>query len=763
MSNATVSDYNLLPVADGSRLALIVGNSAYAHMNPLANPVNDATDMQRLLEQVGFTTTLVLDSSLAEIEAATRSFIDSSKSGAVTSALFFYAGHAVQYEGSNYLIPVDANITREYELISKAYQMDSLLKGLERSSADLNLIVLDACRDNPFSTTRGGDRGLSAMSLSSSESMVVFATAPGRVAEDGAGENSPFTLAMKEHLLTPDLEIRHLIARISRSVQEQTGGRQVPWVNTSFTGQFFFLTGEQELLLRELQLQTLSGELATLEVELQQKMEAIDQAQSAEEIHRLEIEQRLLEGQATAKRLEEERIIFLQRAAEAQLAVLAQERAAKEQLQSQLSEEGRALEALAQQRRTELAQLAQQQSQALEVEERLATIEAYLAAIDEMRFSYTETLRLTEAEFQNIKHQQEAAYRAADPQDPWETPEGFERRVRQFTASLEAEQQQQLSLIESQRNAELSQLEHQLNTYKAALLRTTFEIGPEQLTVRVLPFDAYSRYFPIEVSSESRLMPFVIPIQYRIAETEREAIGREYVRIDDAAKANALIATIDYSLEELSPAFWRIVPSRLHLFTLLEEEKGQPKELLSTELNITASALPKLRVGNEYEIGDAGPAGGYIFYDKGSYSDGWRYLEAAPAGWSGTLEDPHHEFGGYGTLIGGTSTAIGSGKANTEKIVQRLGSGSYAARIAVNYVKTVGGVRYDDWFLPSKDELNLLYQNLHKKGLAGFSVDFYWSSSEVSGGYAWRQVFRGNYQNNDYRDGVNRVRPIRAF
>lgn len=167
-----------------------------------------------------------------------------------------------------------------------------------------------------------------------------------------------------------------------------------------------------------------------------------------------------------------------------------------------------------------------------------------------------------------------------------------------------------------------------------------------------------------------------------------------------------------------------------------------------------------------YIIGDIGPAGGYIFYDKGSYSDGWRYLEAAPAGneWRAKV------WGGYGTEVGGTGTAVGTGASNTEKIVAKFGNAEpykrnidYAAKLCADLVVTKGGVTYDDWFLPSRDELNLMYQNLKKNNLGGFSEDYYWSSSELNTFHAWFQLFTNGDQYLYNRYYVSRVRPVRAF
>lgn len=167
-----------------------------------------------------------------------------------------------------------------------------------------------------------------------------------------------------------------------------------------------------------------------------------------------------------------------------------------------------------------------------------------------------------------------------------------------------------------------------------------------------------------------------------------------------------------------------------------------------------------------YEVRDIGPAGGYVFYDKGSYSDGWRHLEAAPASneYSGKV------WGGMGTTVGGTGTAIGTGEGNTQKIVARFGNAEpyenkadYAAKLCSDLVVTKNGVVYDDWFLPSKDELDLMYQKLKKNNLGGFSEGDYWSSSERYANFAWAQGFSSGGQASYDRLNDYRVRPVRAF
>ncbi len=164
----------------------------------------------------------------------------------------------------------------------------------------------------------------------------------------------------------------------------------------------------------------------------------------------------------------------------------------------------------------------------------------------------------------------------------------------------------------------------------------------------------------------------------------------------------------------------------------------------------TWSAVAAIAIG--YFVGGFGPAEGIVFYDKGSYSDGWRYLEAAKSDQATRVE-----WGVRGTSVGGTSTGIGSGKANTEKIVNKLGSGNYAVRICYDLV--LGG--YDDWFLPSRDELYELYKQ--KDTVGSFASDIYWSSSEYGSNYAWGQGFYSGGQYGDDKSLDVHVRAVRAF
>jgi len=159
---------------------------------------------------------------------------------------------------------------------------------------------------------------------------------------------------------------------------------------------------------------------------------------------------------------------------------------------------------------------------------------------------------------------------------------------------------------------------------------------------------------------------------------------------------------------------------------------------------------------NPHSLRDPGPAGGWIFYDKGSYSGGWRYLEAAPSDQSTGIQWTNESHVDIGT----TGIAIGTGQANTIAIVTTSGEGSYAAQLCDDLTK--GG--YNDWFLPSKDALNQMYLNLKVDGVGGFIDDYYWSSSELYGAdAALLQDFTDGYQANDDKNAARRVRAVRAF
>ena len=228
------------------RVALVVGNSKYVSANGVPNAVNDARVMARALRDIGFVVADGYDLSRDSMERLIREFLRKSESAHV--ALFFYAGHGLQVDGRNYLLPVNAKLEAASDLAFETVGLDNMLESLD-GAARTNIIILDACRNNPFAQTlasrSGAARsvtvlsGLAGYSNLGTGTLIAFSTAPGAVALDGNGSNSPFTKALARHVRTPGLEVRQMLTRVRADVAAETRGKQIPWDNSSLLGEVY--------------------------------------------------------------------------------------------------------------------------------------------------------------------------------------------------------------------------------------------------------------------------------------------------------------------------------------------------------------------------------------------------------------------------------------------------------------------------------------------------------------------------------------------
>ena len=234
------------------RVALIIGNSAYAHTPPLPNPRNDAEALAEVLGGLGFEVVEGLDLDRASTTRLLRAYADRLKGASV--ALFFYAGHGLQVDGINYLVPVDARLEEENDLPFEAVELSLVLRLMQRQ-VPTSLVFVDACRNNPLaqnlSRSMGKSRsvavGKGLARVSSGVGMLIaYATQPDAVAADGAGRHSPFTGALLKHIAAPGLEVRQVLSRVRERVVRESGGRQVPWDNSSLTGDFYFAAQQPE-------------------------------------------------------------------------------------------------------------------------------------------------------------------------------------------------------------------------------------------------------------------------------------------------------------------------------------------------------------------------------------------------------------------------------------------------------------------------------------------------------------------------------------
>ena len=230
--------------AAADRVALVVGNGAYVHAPPLANPVNDAADMAEALRGLGFEVVLGLDLDREGFYDKLATFADASRGA--EAALFFYAGHGLQVDGANYVAPVDVALTSTLALERGAVELETVMR---RMRGETNLVFLDACRDNPLAAagTRGVGRGLARVEAMRRGALIAFATRPGGVAADGDGRNSPFTAALLEHIGRPGESVTDMLTSVTATVLERTAERQEPWVSLSLTRNFYFAPGETPL------------------------------------------------------------------------------------------------------------------------------------------------------------------------------------------------------------------------------------------------------------------------------------------------------------------------------------------------------------------------------------------------------------------------------------------------------------------------------------------------------------------------------------
>ncbi len=225
-------------LASERRTALVIGNGNYTD-GRLPNPTNDARLMERTLKEVGFQVTTLIDADQRAMKTAIRDFGQALSAGGV--GLFYYAGHGMQVQGSNYLIPVGSKINVEADVDIEAVRVDAVLAALDAARNRLNLVVLDACRNNPFArSVRSGTRGLAYVAAPTG-TLVAFATAPGSVAQDGTGQNGTYTAAFAKHLRSPGATETDVLMAVRSDVRAASGDQQVPWDASSLTGHFYFV------------------------------------------------------------------------------------------------------------------------------------------------------------------------------------------------------------------------------------------------------------------------------------------------------------------------------------------------------------------------------------------------------------------------------------------------------------------------------------------------------------------------------------------
>jgi len=248
---AAPSSQQAASAVQGRRMALVIGNGAYTGVKALPNPPNDARAVAKSLRDIGFTVSEGVDLDRAAMQTMTRNFLREAARAQI--ALVYYAGHGVQIGGRNYLIPVDVRMQPGHSITEGMVDMDTILAGLD-DQVRTNILIFDACRNNPLEQQTAANepnRGLSAgtglaapTALGAGQTLgagtlIAFATAPGKVALDGEGANSPFSAALSRHIGTPGLEVQQMLTRVRAEVVSSTKNMQVPWSNSSLLGEVY--------------------------------------------------------------------------------------------------------------------------------------------------------------------------------------------------------------------------------------------------------------------------------------------------------------------------------------------------------------------------------------------------------------------------------------------------------------------------------------------------------------------------------------------
>ena len=230
--------------AKPGRVALVIGNGAYQHAEALANPVNDARDMAKALEASGFSVVLKENATLREMHLALREFGD--RIGRQSTGLFYFAGHGLQVRGHNYLLPVDADVAREDEVAFAALDVGAVMEKLDSAKNPVNIVILDACRNNPFGARlQTSAKGLAPIDAPPG-TFIAFSTAPGSTAADGNGRNGLYTQHLLRELAQPGAPIEEVFKAVRANVRKDSRSAQIPWESTSLETSFAFREAPRE-------------------------------------------------------------------------------------------------------------------------------------------------------------------------------------------------------------------------------------------------------------------------------------------------------------------------------------------------------------------------------------------------------------------------------------------------------------------------------------------------------------------------------------
>ncbi len=536
--------------ASEHRIALVIGNAEY-HLGKLANPENDAHDVAEALKRSGFDVQLAVNRTLAQMEDDLRTFRASIQPGDV--AMLYYAGHGVQVDGENYLLPVDnAGITDQNSLKRRAINAAEYIQAMADAGSRLNIVVLDACRDNPLpAVARGGSRGLSVMRVpANTETVIVFATKAGELALDGTGRNSTFTEAFLEEVQKPDTELMQLFNSVGSRVREKTSGKQVPSIYAEpLSKPFVFLSSAQLAEQAEAASKKAQAELKAIEDAIAQLEAQIKNSKDAQERQKLEVEQQRQKALEAAKRIEAQNLV--------QEAARKQEEARKAQEQEALRQQAvlqsgaqqKEIADLAAKRRAELEKLAQD-AQSDNPDVLIETIERLETVINEVTGEYASVWKKVEPAIRNSYAAKWAAFEAAKP-ELWETDAEFAARIDKEKAGLQADIEaavaQRKKELDADEELQIGNIRKQYAETINMLESRTWVLQGSAVTLRIGKYDRNARKWPFTVASADPSVP--LPETQLYADLNKSAdIKQDVLALESAIDAKALVPELEWRI-----------------------------------------------------------------------------------------------------------------------------------------------------------------------------------------------------------------------
>ena len=810
---------------DLHRYALVIGNGKYEE-GALANPVNDANLMASKFSDAGFDVYLYQNLTKSGMDDAVSSFVKVVNNDKSATAVVYYAGHGVEVEGVNYLIPIDnSKIESEEDVKIYSYSLDNILSLL---NAKEQIIILDACRNNPFKMS--GDRatgvkgGLGALKDAKKGVTMsyLFAAQSGQTAKDGDGGNSVFTAILAEEIEKGNVPISQLFNNVAARVKAMTNGEQVPLSSTN--GSEFIFQSEE---LSRTVLAKWSEQAREVEAELKRLeskgTDAITLAESQAKVAFAQAEKEASERRAAQLKAYEENARreaeeAAQRSAELQAQIDAMKIAAENAATATRMGEAepnnlyglldRILNSLENINNSEIKKY---RDFTLKKSESNTLLANALNAIDNEPYSLADKdsqgnpTELAKKVRQMKKDSEKKKYES-ELKAFWDSLEAINAyEIKYYKELLKSDvkaitsQTFKLSSVTGDLRASLNQYDGETGGWNLSISGSITVLGKELINIACTAFLSYEDLTGLkkigleDVKNESDLAKYYeysdnvqmfdalfrggVPIIQVEIDCRVNASGNNHIFTITPSKISIKRVDtnkdISFSSKKALSYLGKGTIELCHDYTVSYSaatctEDGYlnlkcrncgatSKEVLEEALGHDFSNGYCSKCGQKvlYKVGEKGPAGGYVFYDKGFYSYGWRYLEAAPS----DLKEKY--MWGYGGEFG-TSTEIGAGKNNTETIASKsTDRKNNAAQACLDY--KVNG--YGDWFLPSKDELNLMCSNLKRMKLGDFADNvYYWCSSEYDSGYAWSQYFdSGGYQGKYNRSYFHRVRPIRAF